>query len=117
MRGQTTGGTTVRAEAPPTIVQQPGAPVRISGSVMQGLLLTSVQPVYPQEAKKAGIVGLVVLRATISKDGHISSLEAVAGPDALRQAALDAVRQWTYKPYLLNGSVVEVLTTIIVQFK
>jgi protein TonB len=73
-------------------------------------------PVYPPIAKAAHVGGTVVLHAIIAKDGTIQSLSAVSGPDMLKGAALDAVRQWKYKPYLLNGDPTEVDTTITVNF-
>ena len=88
-------------------------PVRISSAVMQGLLLTKVDPTYPTEAR---VEGTVILHAIIGKDGHVQSLEAVSGPVLLKGAAIDAVRQWTYRPYLLNGEPVEVDTTVVVEF-
>lgn len=73
---------------------------------------TKVPPKYPVDAKKAGIQGTVVLKATISKDGAIENLDVVSGPEELRQSSLDAVRQWTYEPFMMNGEPVEVETTI-----
>jgi TonB family protein len=75
-----------------------------------------VEPVYPTDAKAAGIQGSVVLNAVIGKDGNIASLKLVSGPPELTKAAWDAVKQWTYKPYLLNGDPVAVDTTITVTF-
>ena len=98
--------------ASPAPVAKPRA-VRISSGVMQGLLLKKVAPVYPAYAH---IEGTVMLHAIIGKNGHIESLEAVSGSAMLQGAALDAVRQWVYKPYLLNGEPVEVDTTVNVNF-
>jgi protein TonB len=95
---------------------KPYGPVRISGGVMAGLLLTRVNPVYPAEAKARGIGGTVVLHAIVGKNGTIVKLAAISGPDLLKQASLDAVSQWIYKPYLLNGEPMEVDTTITVNF-
>jgi protein TonB len=75
-----------------------------------------VQPIYPQMAKTTRTQGTVVLSATIGKEGKIQDLKVVSGPPLLRQAALDAVSQWEYKPYLLSGEPVEVLTDIEVVF-
>jgi len=75
-----------------------------------------VEPVYPPDAKAAGIQGSVVLDAVIGKDGSISSLKLVSGPPELTKSAWEAVKQWTYKPYLLNGNPVAVETTITVNF-
>jgi protein TonB len=101
-------GTTVKA-----------APVRkliISSGVMQGMLLMKTSPVYPPIARAARVQGTVVLQAKISKTGSIEDLHVVSGPTMLQQAAQDAVRQWRYKPYLLNGEPVEVETTVNVIF-
>ncbi len=75
-----------------------------------------VEPIYPPDAKAAGIQGSVVLDAVIGKDGNIASLKLVSGPPELTKAAWEAVKQWTYKPYLLNGDPVAVQTTITVTF-
>jgi TonB family protein len=88
----------------------------VSADVMAGNLLTKVLPEYPAEAKKARIQGTVVLSALIGKDGNIQSLRVLSGPNQLQQSSLDAVRQWTYKPYLLNGDPIEVKTTVNVVF-
>lgn len=92
------------------------APVQVAGGVMAGSVLSRVTPVYPQEAKDAKLAGAVVLHAVIGRDGTIQQLRVASGPDKLRQSALDAVHQWTYKPYLLNGEPVEVETTITVTY-
>jgi TonB family protein len=79
-------------------------------------LVTKAPPVYPPDARKAHITGTVVLSAIIGKDGTVENLKVVSGPAALQQASLDAVRQWSYEPYLLNGEPVEVETTINIVF-
>jgi TonB family protein len=84
----------------------------VSQEEMQGNLLTKAVPVYPPAAKKARIQGKVVLDAVIGTDGHVENLRVLSGPPELQQSALDAVRQWTYKPYLLNGDPIEVETTV-----
>jgi TonB family protein len=91
-------------------------PVPVSAGVIQGLAISRPQPVYPDDAKKAGVQGIVVLHAIISKAGTVEQLQVVSGPEMLRASALDAVRQWTYKPYLLNGQPTEVETTINVNY-
>ena len=93
-----------------------GKAVKIPSGVRTGTLLTRVDPVYPAAARKAKIQGSVVLHAVIGKDGSIANLQAVSGPEELRQSAIDAVRQWTYEPYLLNGEPVEVETMIQVTY-
>jgi protein TonB len=89
---------------------------RVSGGVEQGLLISNVKPVYPKIAREAGVQGDVVLQAVIGKDGRIENLHAVSGNSLLIQSALDAVQQWRYRPYLLNGQPVEVETQITVRF-
>jgi protein TonB len=79
-------------------------------------LLVQPKPLYPQIAKVAGVQGTVVLHAIVSRDGSIQSLQVVSGHPMLVNAALDAVRQWRYKPTLLNGEAVEVDTGINVNF-
>jgi protein TonB len=101
-------GPKVRVESPKI--------VNISAGVAQGMLIQKTQPVYPIIAKSARVSGTVVLQATISKTGSIQGLHAVSGPEMLRQAAIDAVRTWRYRPYLLNNEPVEVETTVNVIF-
>lgn len=90
--------------------------VRISQGVSVGRLLNKVEPAYPKLAREARIQGTVVLTAIISKEGTIKDLSVLSGHPLLVQPALDAVRLWRYKPYLLNGEAVEVETTITVNF-
>ncbi|MFZ0759600.1 MAG: TonB family protein, partial [Candidatus Sulfotelmatobacter sp.] len=90
--------------------------IRVSQGVSQGLLIRRVQPVYPPLARQARIQGTVVLRAVIAKDGSIEDLTLVSGHPMLAPAAIDAVKQWRYKPYLLNGEPVEVDTEVLVNF-
>ena len=99
-------------------VVKPRAPIslNVSSGVMAGNLLVKTLPQYPAIPKVAHIQGTVVLQATISKSGSIQNLRVISGPPMLQQAAMDAVRSWRYKPYLLNGEPVEVETTINVVF-
>jgi protein TonB len=90
--------------------------VNISAGVAVGMLLQKTQPVYPPIAKAARVSGTVVLQATISRTGSIENLRVVSGPAMLQQAALDAVKSWRYRPYLLNNEPVEVETTVNVIF-
>ncbi|HLY92935.1 MAG TPA: energy transducer TonB [Candidatus Angelobacter sp.] len=116
--GGSTGGVIgglVNSAAPPPKVATPQK-VRVSSGVAEGLKIHDVQPTYPQMARIAHIQGDVTLQATISKNGAIENLRAVNGHPILIQAALDAVRQWKYKPYVLNGEPVEVETQITVKF-
>jgi protein TonB len=90
--------------------------IRVSSGVAQGLLVHQVKPSYPQLAMQARIQGTVVLQAVIAKDGTVQDLRVVSGHPMLVQAALDAVKLWRYKPYLLNDQPVEVDTQINVNF-
>lgn len=90
--------------------------VRVSQGVTEGLILKKVQPTYPPLARSARIQGAVVLQAVIGKDGSIQNLRAISGHPMLTPAAIDAVKQWRYKPYFLNGEPVEVDTQITVNF-
>jgi len=90
--------------------------VSISAGVMTGMLVQKTQPIYPPIAKAARVSGTVVLQATISKAGTIENLHVISGPAMLQQAAMDAVKTWRYRPYLLNNEPVEVETTVNVIF-
>lgn len=90
--------------------------VRVSQGVSQGLLIKKVNPAYPPLARQARIQGQVVLQAEISKDGSIENLRLISGHPMLAPAAIEAVKQWRYKPYLLNGEPVAVETTVMVNF-
>jgi TonB family protein len=94
------------------------APERLTVPVekLMGNQLTKVPPKYPDDAKKARVRGKVLLDVVIGKDGTVQDLHVVSGPEMLRQSSIDAVKQWTYKPYLLNGDPVEVKTTITVTY-
>ena len=90
--------------------------VRVPSSIEAGLLIRKVIPTYPPLGKAMHVEGTVVLAATISRDGTISNLRIVSGPAVLQQSACDAVSNWRYRPYLLNGQPVDVETTINVIF-
>ena len=90
--------------------------VNVSPKTMQDQVISKVPPKYPVEAKKARIQGKVVLNAVIGKDGSVLNLKVDSGPKELRQSALDAVKQWKYKPYLFNGQPVEVATKITITY-
>jgi protein TonB len=90
--------------------------VRVSAGVTQGMVLHKVQPTYPPLARTARVQGSVILAAVIGKDGTIQNLHVISGHPLLTQAALDAVRQWRYRPYILNGEPVEVDTQVTVNF-
>ncbi len=106
-----TGTALVTLASPPAATK----PLRIS-RMMEGNLLRRVQPVYPAIARLARVQGTVELRAVISREGMIENLQAISGPAMLINAAIDAVRQWRYRPYYLNGDPIEVETTVTVNF-
>jgi periplasmic protein TonB len=101
----------------PIVHQAITGPVHVPSTLVAGLLIYKTIPVYPPIAKATRREGVVVLQATISKAGSIENLRVVSGEPMLRDAALDAVRNWRYKPYLLNGQPVEVETTVNVIFR
>ena len=107
--GTGTGPAIVVKALPPKIVPLPSR-------LMAGNLLEKTVPQYPAIAKAARVQGVVVLQATISNTGLIENIRVMSGPSLLQQAAVDAVRSWRYKPYLLNGEPVEVETTVNVVF-
>jgi protein TonB len=110
---------------PPSVSppQQPPVPLilktelfRQGGDVQAANLIFQVKPVYPPIAIQTRVQGVVVLEAIISKEGTIESLRVISGHPLLNQAALDAVKQWRYRPTLLNGSPVPVITNVTVSF-
>jgi protein TonB len=103
-------------QTPPVIMHAPAGPARVSSGVMASLLQHKVDPIYPEDAKAKGISGTVVLHAIIDQQGKVDKLSAISGPEVLRDASLTAVRQWTYKPYMLNGRPQSVETTVTVNF-
>lgn len=104
------------APLPATSKLEQKGPVRVGGKVAAANLIRSVQPVYPPLARSARVQGSVEFTATISKEGHIENLTLVRGHPLLVKAAQDAVLQWKYRPTLLNGQPVEVVTDITVNF-
>jgi protein TonB len=108
-------GMAVLAAAQTEPAKQP-VRLRVSSGVAEGLRTHSVNPKYPREAREKGIQGDVILQATIDTKGNITNLNPVQGDPILVKASIEAVRQWRYKPYVLNGEPVEVETTIKIQF-
>jgi protein TonB len=102
----------------PTVAPKIATPqrVRVSSGVSTGMLVRKVPPTYPPLARQARIQGTVILQATISKEGAIENLQLISGHPMLAPAAIEAVKQWKYKPYLLNGEPVEVETQVQVNF-
>jgi protein TonB len=102
---------------PPVVVhEEPRGPIVISKGVADGMVINRIIPHYPPIAQASRLQGTVVLQAVISKNGTIENLHVVSGSPLLQQAAIDAVSQWRYRPYLLNGQPVDVETTINVVF-
>jgi protein TonB len=99
------------------LLREEKRPVKISEGVLQAQLISRIEPRYPPLAKLTRTEGSVQLHAIIGRDGRITSLEVISGPPLLVQAALDAVRQWTYRPTMLNGEPAEVETSITVIFR
>jgi TonB family protein len=89
----------------------------VSQGVSQGLLLKKVQPAYPANALRMRTEGVVKLMATVGKTGSVTTVKVVSGDALLTQSALDAVKQWKYKPYLLNGNPIEIQTEVTINFK
>ena len=103
---------------PVTVTHAPvPSSVRLPSTFVEGFLIYKTIPQYPVIAKTVGQQGTVVLQAVISKSGTIEKLQVVSGPPMLQQAAIDAVKTWRYRPYLLNQQPVEVETTVNVIFK
>lgn len=90
--------------------------VRISSGVAQGLLVTKVAPQYPADAKEKHIEGTVVMKVNIDHDGNVYKVELISGHPLLAPAAMEAVKQWQYKPFLLHGEPIEVETQVLVSF-
>jgi TonB family protein len=91
--------------------------LRVSSETMEKRIVTKVEPVYPEAARKAGVQGLVVMDAVIAPDGTVKRLRPVSGPDLLAQSATAAVQSWKFEPYLSSGKPVEVETTIAIEFQ
>ena len=103
--------------ASPNLPKPSPATLRVSQGVSQGLLIKRVQPKYPSSALATHAEGAVQIEATVDKQGNVTNLKVLSGQTVLARAALEAVRQWRYKPYYLNGQPVEIQTQITVNFK
>lgn len=109
--------TEITRATPPAVVKTASPQkLRVSSGVAAGMLVRQVKPQYPPLAVQARIQGTVVLQAVIGKDGTVQDLRLISGHPMLAPAAIEAVRQWRYRPYLLNGEPVEVDTQINVNF-
>jgi protein TonB len=103
--------------ATPTVIHPETKAIRVSSWTEEEMIVSRTIPPYPIIARTMGVQGTVVLAATISKAGTIENLRVVSGPAVLQQAALDAVKTWRYKPYMLDGQPVEVETSVEVVFR
>ena len=104
-----------RIPATKPLLQQP--PSYVPAAVMQALLIHRVEPIYPEGARKANIKGVVALDVAIGTDGNVIDVRPLSGPDELTSAAVDAVKWWRFKPYLINGEPVGVKTTLAIDFR
>jgi protein TonB len=114
--GSGTNASVLNGHTQPVVKYVPPKPIAVSSGVATGLLIQRTPPVYPSIAKAARVGGTVELHATISKNGTIKDLHVVSGPAMLQQAAVDAVRTWRYRPYMLNNEPIEVETSVNVVF-
>jgi len=101
---------------PPGAIGSVRQRVRVSRGVMAGLVINKVPPEYPPDAKDQHIQGVVVLNVNIDKEGNVYQVQLISGHPLLAPAAMDAVRQWKYRGYVLNGEPVEVETQVMVNF-
>jgi protein TonB len=109
-----------KVEPPPTPEpkpEPPPGPVRVGGKIHEPKKVRNVAPQYPEVAKQARVEGVVVLECTISATGHVTDVRVLKGIPLLDAAAVEAVRQWSYTPTLLNGTPVPVIMTVTVNFK
>jgi protein TonB len=96
---------------------QPAAPLAIGGDVAPAQLIKSIPPIYPSLAKTQHISGNVQIDALIDASGNVAELKIMSGPPLLQRAAMDAVRQWKYKPAQLDGQATSMHLTVTVQFR
>src|SRR5690348_9666338 len=108
----------IAAQSTPTPRNNTARPkrIRVSSGIMEELMIRKVEPVYPREAKQKNIRGDVMVRAVIDKRGHVVDAMVVKGDPLFGKAAVDAVKQWRYEPFTLNGEYIEVETTVTVTF-
>jgi protein TonB len=114
--GQSGAASNGSSQAPDATPGSKDNPARVSTGVMMRLILHKVDPIYPEDAKKNHVSGAVVVVATVDDQGNIVTASVVSGPEKLRDTALNAVNQWTFKPYLLNGRPAFVQTQFVVNF-
>jgi protein TonB len=109
-------GANLAAPAAPAVTPPPASPAKIGGQIQQAEVTSRVNPEYPMAARQAHVQGAVVVTATVGTDGKIRSVKALSGPPLLQGSAAAAVKQWTYKPALLNGSPIESETRVELKF-
>jgi protein TonB len=114
--GGAMGGVVGGIPAPPPPPPPPQQPLRVGGEIREPKQVRAPQPVYPEIARQAKVQGVVILEATIGKDGRVKDVKVLRPAPLLDQAAVDAVKQWVYTPTLLNGVPVEVIMTVTVNF-
>jgi len=107
-------GAPLPSPPPPPAVAR--APVRVGGHIQPPALVTRVAPVYPPIAVNARVRGMVILEATVGKDGRVEDVEVLRSVPLFDEAAVDAVRQWVYAPLLLNGEAERFVVTVTVNF-
>ena len=100
------------------VAQEAMGNVRLGvGPLPPPVVVAGVAPVYPPLARTAAVQGTVVLDVSISKDGEVVDVQLISGPAMLAPAAIDAVRHWKYKPYLVNGVAFDLITEVSVKFR
>ncbi|MGD0830002.1 MAG: TonB family protein [Terracidiphilus sp.] len=114
--GLGSGSSPFSGQTGPKVKVEAAHKVSVSSGVAVGLLLQRTAPAYPPIAKSAHVSGTVVIQVTIAKNGSVGNLRAISGPAMLRQSALDAVKNWRFRPYMLDGQPVEVDTTVNVTY-
>lgn len=114
--GVASGAQPPAVAAPAAVANAPQVPIRVGGDIQEPRRLRDVQPVYPAAALAAGISGTVIIEAVISRDGTVANARVVQGVPELDGAALLAVRQWLYRPTMLNGQPVAVVVNVTMTF-
>jgi len=107
----------LESQIPGTNLLSSSIPATVPAEIMQGLVTHKIEPIYPEAARHANIQGVVALDVLIGTDGSVVDVRAISGPDELSAAAVDAVKWWRFRPYLLNGQPVRVKTTLAVDFR
>jgi protein TonB len=106
----------VWAAKTPGLGPEDSGPVKVAQDIQSLRAITTIKPVYPELAKMSRTEGSVTLQVSITKEGSVSKVEVMSGPPLLTRAAQDAVKQWKYKPTIVNGQPVEVITLVKVAF-